>query len=77
MGDTATLPRQYNEEFYGPGFLDWSSRIGDGGNSGRIKPDLVAAGVGIVAGRSDGNPESGGSYGCRFVAARETSLVLT
>ena len=59
---------QYTEAAYGPNNLDWSSRIGGGtAAAGRIKPDMVTSGVGIVAGRSDGDPESGGTYGCRCV----------
>ena len=59
---------QYTADRFSPDFLDWTSRIGSSGASsagGRIKPDLVAAGVGVVAGRSDGDPESGGTFGCR------------
>lgn len=31
----------------------------------RFKPDLVAPGVGIISARSDGDPNSGGTKGCR------------
>uniref|UniRef100_A0A6U5W4B8 Peptidase S8/S53 domain-containing protein n=1 Tax=Guillardia theta TaxID=55529 RepID=A0A6U5W4B8_GUITH len=31
----------------------------------RVKPELVAPGVNVIAGRSDGNPISGGNKGCR------------